>query len=256
MPAWLMVLFRLTGIFVFAPLLSSRAIPARVKVFLALGLSCCVFPMLLSAGKASAPLIAAWVKPSATLWTLGPAVAAELLIGVVIGYAATLPLLGMQMGGRVVAQQMGLGLAEVFNPGEEQSGIVSHFFYLLGLSLFMILGGHRTLLAVLVGSFDHVPLGGGAASFGVLDLILGMLETAYELALRVAAPLLCLIFLETLAMGFIARTVPQLNILSIGFALRVVLGASILIGAVAIVSGVFMDVLRQSLQQVAAMFGL
>ena len=147
-------------------------------------------------------------------------------------------------------------LAEVFNPSQEQSGIVSHFFYLLGLSLFMILGGHRTLLAVLVGSFDHVPLGGGVVNGGVLDLILGMLETAYELALRVAAPLLCLIFLETLAMGFIARTVPQLNILSIGFPLRVILGASILVGAIAIVSGVFMDVMRQSLQQMAAMFGL
>ena len=90
----------------------------------------------------------------------------------------------------------------------------------------------------------------------LLELLIGLLGTSYELAIRVAAPLLCLIFLETVAMGFVTRTVPQLNILSIGFAVRILIGLSILIGAMAMLSGVFLDTMRDALQQVSFFFTL
>ena len=256
MPAWLLVLFRLAGIFAFTPLYSARTIPVVVKVLLALGLSFCVFPLLLSTGKTSSVVVGPILDSGLSLGTVAPAVASELLVGSVIGFCATLPLIGMQLGGRVASQQMGLGLAEVFSPGEEQSGITSRFFYLLGLALFMILGGHRALLLVLVGSFNHVPLGGSIVGGDMLRLLIGLLESAYDLALHVAAPLLCLIFLETVAMGFIMRTVPQLNILSIGFAVRILLGASTLLGAVGVLSVAFMDTMQHTLHRLALFFGL
>lgn len=256
MPAWLLVLFRLAGIFAFTPLFSARTIPAVVKVLLAVGMSFCVFPLLLAGGKTESPVVGSILDSGLSLATVVPAVAAELLIGAVIGFCATLPLIGMQLGGRIASQQMGLGLAEVFSPGEEQSGITSRFFYLLGLALFLILGGHRVLLLVLVGSFEHVPLGGSIMGDDSIRLLVGLLSSAFELALHVAAPLLCLIFLETVAMGFIARTVPQLNILSIGFAVRIVIGVATLIGAVGVLSVAFIDVMQQTLSRLALFFGL
>jgi len=254
-PAWLMVLFRLTGIFVFTPLFSSRMLPPRIKVLLALSMSFCVFPMLLAAGKTSSYLMVGFLDTGLSLWGLVPAVGGELLIGMIIGYAAILPLIGMQLGGRVISQQLGLGLAEVFNPGEEQSGLVSQFLYLLALAIFLLVGGHRVLLNVLVGSFDHIPLGGTVAVASAMDMIVGLLGAAFGLALRVAGPLLCLIFLETVTLGFIARTVPQLNILSVGFALRILVGASVLIGSVGIAAGVFTDMLQDMLGQLRWFFG-
>ena len=56
-PAWVLVLFRITGIFIMAPIFGSRAIPARVKMFIAVTLSFCVYPMLLTASSAAEPLI-------------------------------------------------------------------------------------------------------------------------------------------------------------------------------------------------------
>jgi len=256
MPAWLLVLFRLTGIFLFTPLFSSRVIPGNVKIILALGLSFCIFPMLLSVGKTSSVSVMAIAASGLSLWTVVPAVIGELLTGSVIGFAATMPLIGMQLGGRIASQQMGLGLAEVFSPGAEQAGITSQFLYLLGLSIFLLLGGHRLLLEVLVGSFDHVPLGGVIAGEGVLRLVVGLFGAAFELALHVAAPLLALIFLQTLALGFIARTVPQLNILSIGFALRILAGGVTLTLVVSVISGRFIISMSSTLRELASFFGL
>jgi flagellar biosynthetic protein FliR len=72
----------------------------------------------------------------------------------------------------------------------------------------------------------------------------------------VAAPLLCLIFLETLAMGFIIRTVPQINILSIGFPLRIIIGMALLVGAIGITSQVYVQTMRQTLRTIGLYLGL
>lgn len=255
LPVWALVLFRLTGIFVFAPLFSSPVVFARVKVLLALGLSICVYPILLAPGSDSARLIEPVIASGLGLWTLLAVVAAELSIGIVIGFGASLPLIGVQIGGRVVDQQMGMGLAGVLNPEfNEQTGVVSQFFFTMGLAVFVILGGHRVLLATLVGSFGRIPLGGLAFDGHLLDLVVGLLSTVFDLALRVSAPLLCLVLLQTVAMGFIAKTVPQMNILSIGFALRILVGAFLLVGSIGIENDVFVEVLRQTLDKITVFF--
>ena len=248
-------MFRLSGMFIFAPIFGSNVVFARLKVFLVLGLSFCIYPILLTPGSASSAMIMPVILEGLSLWTLAGVVAMELLIGLVIGYGASLPLIGMQIGGRVVDQQMGLGLAGVLNPEfNEQTGVVSQFYFILALTVFVILGGHRVLVASLVGSFSTIPLGGFYADGHMLDLILGLLTTIFDLALRVAAPLLCLIFLETIALGFIARTVPQMNILSIGFALRIMVGVFLLIGAISIENDVFVQSMQHTLSQLMTFF--
>lgn len=254
LPVWVLVLFRLAGIFLFAPVLGSAAIPARVKVFLAVGLSFCVYPMLL--GRHAEPLLAGDVFSGRwVIWSLPIMIAAEALIGLVIGFAAGLPLMGMQMAGQVSDQQMGMGIGGIFNPDmDEELGVLGQFYYLMAMMLFVIMGGHRVLLATLVGSFESVPLGGFRIDRSVVELLLGLMGTAFELALRVSAPLLCLVFLETVALGFIARTVPQLNILSVGFALRILIGVTVLIGALSSKSEAYVSVLGRSLRELAHFF--
>ncbi len=257
LPAWLLVLFRLSGIFVFSPVFGSQSIAVRIKIFLALGLSFCIYPTLLTPGSSSAPLVLPIIDGGLVLWSLVSVVAMELLIGIVIGYGASLPLIGVQIAGRVVDQQMGLGLAGVINPEfNEQTGIVSEFLFIMALTVFVILGGHRVMLAILVGSFSKIPLAAMWVDGHLLDLVIGMLVTVFDLALRVSGPVLCLIFLETVAMGFIARTVPQMNILSIGFALRIMVGAVLLIGTVAIKNQVVIEAFGKTFESLTEFFNL
>ena len=83
----------------------------------------------------------------------------------------------------------------------------------------------------------------------LLALLVGLLTVAFELAVRIAAPLLCLMFLLTVGLGFIARTVPQVNILSVGFTLRILVGLAVLAVAFAAMGGVYVDVMKKMLRQ-------
>ncbi len=256
-PAWLMVLFRLTGIFIFAPVLGSATIPRQVKVFLVLGLSLCVYPMLLEPGQASAATMGAFNARGLSLWAMVGQVAAELLIGLAIGYAASLPLVGMQVGGYIIDQQMGTGIAGVFNPElEDQTGMLGNLFFITAVAMFVILGGHRVMLLTLVGSFDLIPIGGFDGFAPLNDLIIGLLQFMVEMAVRIVAPLLCLMFLVTVAMGFIARTVPQMNILSVGFSVRIIVALVVLIAAITSMLGVFADSMTTMMRQIMAFFAL
>jgi len=234
-PVWLLILFRLTGIFVLAPVLGSSTVPRVVKVFLALGLSFAVWPMLWMDSEASVNLAAA--VRGLDLWSLGLLVALELLIGYVIGYAASLPLVGMQLGGHMVDQQMGLAAAQLYNPEfDDQTGVTGQLLFMFALALFVAAGGLNVMLHTLAQTFRHVPLGGFASFEQIVHMVVGMLAIMFELGLRIAAPLLCLTFLVSVGMGFLMRTVPQFNILSVGFAIRILsslLVMMMLVGAIA-----------------------
>jgi flagellar biosynthetic protein FliR len=86
-------------------------------------------------------------------------------------------------------------------------------------------------------------------------LAIGLLGSVFDLGLRIAAPLLCLVFLETVALGFIARTVPQMNILSIGFPLRILLGFMVLVASIRGEMQVFIDATHHALRMVRLFFG-
>jgi flagellar biosynthetic protein FliR len=211
--------------------------------------------MLLEPGRLSMPNVLPVVENGMYFWTLGASVAMEMLIGILIGFGASLPILGMQVGGRIIDQQMGLGIAGVFNPevGEE-TGVISEFFFILSLTIFILIGGLGVVLTTLIGSFNHIPLGSFMVDGNVIDLLLGLCVSMFDLGMRVAAPLLCLFFLLTISMGFIARTVPQLNILSIGFTVRIVCGALIVIGAMGVMFNVFDVDLHILLRRISVFF--
>jgi len=257
MPAWLMVLFRLTGIFVLAPVLGSATVPRLVKITLAVSLSLVIYPVLHEPGRASSMHVVGFMAQGIDLWTIGVAIALELLIGFTIGLCASLPLMGIQMGGHLIEQQMGLGFANIINPElNTSSGVLSQFYFLMALTIFLTLGGLEVIFGILMGSFETIPLGGITDTAGILNLFIGLISSMFDLALRVAAPLLCLIFAETLAMGFIARTVPQMNILSVGFIIRILVGTVFLLTTVAAAAYVFENEMARVLKQLLGFFAL
>ncbi|MFN3166314.1 MAG: flagellar biosynthetic protein FliR [Phycisphaeraceae bacterium] len=252
-PVWLMVLFRLTGIFVLAPVLGSSTVPRIVKVFLALGLSFAVWPMLWNDPDASGNLAAS--VGGLDLWSLGLLVALELLIGYVIGFAASLPMIGMQLGGHMIDQQMGLSAAQLFNPEfDDQIGITGQLLFMFALALFVAAGGLNVMLHTLAQTFRHVPLGGFANFEQVAHMVVGLIAIMFELGLRVAAPLLCLMFLVSVGMGFLMRTVPQFNILTVGFAIRILSSLAIMMLLIGAIAGAYGDMAGQTMRALQDFF--
>ncbi|MBL0927097.1 MAG: flagellar biosynthetic protein FliR [Phycisphaerales bacterium] len=223
-PVFCVVLARMTGLFVFAPLLSSAAVPRRIKALLAVALALAVYPTIDHAAAAALPL---------DLYVLGPLMASELLIGVTIGLVAALPMMSVQLGGLIMGQQMGIGLAGIYNPVMEIDGeqIGQLLFYVMLLS-FLAVGGLELMYGAVVHTFAAVPPGGFSVTRAPLDLLVGVIASGFVLALRMAMPLLAIIFLENIAIGFLGRTLPQLNIMSMGFPLRILIGMFVVTASV------------------------
>ncbi len=256
LPVWTLVFFRLTGLFVVAPLFSSASVPARFRVMWALALSLCIYPVLLDR-PATAAMIEPMLHGNLPLWLLPVAIVMELLIGTVIGYGASLPLVGMQLAGQMIDQQVGTGLAGLINPdaGGEQTGVFGDFYFLLATAILLMIGGHRVILSALLDSYQQVPLAGFRPDPRLAGLLVGLLTSMFEMALRVAAPLLCLVFLETVATGFLARTVPQFNLMSVGFPLRIMVGLMILGASLSSAANVCVQGVHRGLWAVMAYMG-
>lgn len=241
MPQAMMVMFRLGGLMIFGPVFGSPIIPVRVKVFLSLLIGLAVFPLI------SRDHLAGQVV-QLDLWTLAPMAAAELLVGLTIGFLASLPLNAMQTGGLLMGQQMGLGFAMFFNPAiDTEADVVGQVLFFMAMAGFLLIGGHEAMVLAVLHSFAHVPLGTFITSNDLLALLSNMLLASLELALRVAAPVLALVFLESVAMGFLSKTVPQLNILSLGFPLRILVGFAVIALGLTAISEVMMDGIDQTL---------
>lgn len=238
---FLLVMFRLAGLLIFAPLLSSVMIPARVKVLLVLMFAAAIYPMI------APPQLPA----TATILELAPLALREALIGGVMGLIATLPILAMDMAGVIVSQQMGFGLARVYNPlNDTDMDLLGQLLSFVALGLFIALGGLNLLFATLLGSFANAPLGVLRADQTPLSLITATLSAGFELALRVSAPVGALIFLVLVAIGVLNKTMPQLNVMTIGFSIKILAGFLVLAASLTAVAHAGADEISGALEDV------
>ncbi len=227
-PATLVVM-RLGGLFLYAPLLSMSAIPARVKGLLVLVTGVGAWAVL-DAENVVFPAVSV-MDP----WAMVPLGAAEVAIGALIGFLASLPIFALQTGGMVMGQQMGLGFARFYNPAAgTESDVLEQLMVFLAIAMFLVMGGLDALFLSVLRSFHYVQAGVFTGD-GAIDLVTGVLLAATELGLRVAVPLLGVVFLETVAMGFVSKTVPQLNVLSLGFPVRIIVGFVVIIAAIEVI---------------------
>ena len=232
---------------VFAPVLSSRAVPVRIRILLALVIGCAVYPVLSTLGAVPA------VSIESGLWTLAPLAGLEVLVGVGIGLLASIPLVAMRIGGQLAGQQMGLGFATFYDSqAKDESNLVGQLYFFIALVIFLAMSGLDIVMESLLNTFMNVPAGAIVLSEGFLALLLGMLLSAFEIALRVAAPVLAILLLQSVALGYVSRTVPQLNILSLGFPLRLILGFGIMFAGLMVVESVGFDAMDELFQVLRA----
>lgn len=229
----MLVIMRLGGLFIYAPVLSMAAIPARVKGLFVVIAGVGVYAVLAARG---VPFPAVRYDDP---WAMVPFGAAEIAIGGVIGFIASMPIFAMRAGGLVMGQQMGLGFARFYNPAAgEESDVVEQVLAFIAMGLFLAMGGFDAMFLCVLHSFEHVGAGAFVADGGGLGFATGVLMAATEFGLRIALPLLGVVFLETVAMGFVSKTVPQLNVLSLGFPIRIIVGLVVIIAGLEVMMSV------------------
>ncbi|MFO8081851.1 MAG: flagellar biosynthetic protein FliR [Armatimonadota bacterium] len=213
MPAGL----RVVGLAAVAPGLSYQQAPAQTRVALALALAVVVAPV---AGSA-----AGQIDEPARYMAL---CVVELLFGLALGFVAAAVLEALRFGGEVLDLQIGLRAGQLFDPvSGAHSGILSTGYYMLALVFFVTLDGHHWLLRGVAGSFSTVPVGGMTLGADFTSLVSRLGTTVLVLGLRVAGPVMVALLLADLAMGLVARAVPQINVFLVGIPAKMALAFAI-----------------------------
>jgi len=223
-----LVLCRVGSLTLVAPLFSSMSIPGRVKAGFAAAVALVIYPL---------------VRPETAVPThvagLAAAVLGEMFVGLTLGVGAAIVFVGIEMGGTLISRHMGTALANVFNPlfASESGAAMGQFYSFLALVVFLGMNGHHGLLKILIGTFGDMPVMQVRPSGTMVMGVVWMLGDAYVLAFKVAAPVMVSLLLVTVSLGFIARTVPQVEVLIASFPLNVGLGlvvAAVTLGAMAV----------------------
>ena len=213
---FLMVVMRLGGALLAAPIVASAAIPIQVRTLLTFALALAVYPTLPAPQQSPITL---------DLFSLTGAAAGEVAIGFVIGLLALLPITSVQLSGLLMGQQLGFGLASVYNPAvEADTDLLGELLLYVALGVYITIGGVEAVYLALCHTFQRIPIGGFGAGNAPLDVLVGVIGSGFELALRVSLPLMAIVLMETVATSFLSKTMPQLNVLSVGFAVKIVLG--------------------------------
>jgi flagellar biosynthetic protein FliR len=154
----------------------------------------------------------------------------ELFIGSAIGILAGLPLVALQVSGEQVSMAMGLSMASVMDPlMERQTSIIGQLQFLIGLWFYFRWNGHLLLVQAVVESLRLIPPG-KLTWIPAGDLSLGeWLSAVFNLAVKIVVPFYCALLLADVGLGFLARTVPQMNIFILGLPVKIALGVFVLV---------------------------
>ncbi len=212
---FLLYLTRVSSLFMIAPIFSSPLIPKRVKIGFIFITSLVLFlPM--------------WASPFVAIpWEIPIVIAImkEAIIGLLLGLTVAAIFSALDMAGEMLSLEMGLGIARVLNPATAtQTQLLSQFLNTLGLLLFFAMNGHHWFLEGLAMSFKGIPPGTWIDLKGSVQQLVHSFSEIFIYAARISLPPLILLFLSSVSMALLSKTVPQLNILDLGFPMRIITG--------------------------------
>lgn len=211
-PVFFLIFVRLTTFFLTVPLFSYRNIPIASKLALALVLSFVVGFAI--------------DRPDlATDGTFVLLVIKEAIVGLGLGLLATMMLYAVQVAGGFIDLQMGFAIANVIDPQTGvQSPLLGQYFYIFALLFLLAVDGHHLIIDGIYHSYQLIavdalflPFASGAVAKHVVLSFVQMFITAFQMSIPVVASL----FLVDVALGIIARTVPQVNVFVVGLPLKI-----------------------------------
>lgn len=220
--ATLLVCIRTSGLFVFAPVFSSQALPAKVKsVFLI------VLTVVLT------PIAAA--LPGSRVDVGIRSIAGELCVAALFGISLSMLNELASFAGQLLGMQFSFSLVNLLDPNSEvQTPLLAQMLGLLEVTVLLAAGLHRTILAALFHTFAVVPLGAGLAPRAMGLPLIGAMGGIFLAALQLAAPIISATLLLEIGIALMSRMSPQLPVLALTVPAKTVLGNVVLVGSLAL----------------------
>lgn len=241
---FILVFTRIAALIMTAPAFGSRAAPIRVRALLALAIALVAAPVFWNVAYVEATSLVDF-----TLLLLR-----EVVLGVVMGLSVTILMTGFQVAGLLVGQMSGMSIADIFDPNfNDSTPLFARLMDLIATLVFVAIGGHRLVLRALLDTFTALPPGRRGVPEGIAEGLTQLLGQSFALGIRAAAPVLVAVLLSVLVMGLIGRTLPQLNILAVGFSLNILIMLATLSVSLGAIVWLLQDELGPTLDAAAGM---
>jgi flagellar biosynthesis protein FliR len=231
----IIIMTRVGPLLFLMPILGSRSVPVQVKVMFSLMTALVLVPVV---------PVSPTVLPQ-TLVGLIQFVLLEVVFGATLAIFVRLVFGAVETAGQMVGIQMGMGLANVINPefGSQVSPI-GQFWNILAILLFLSIDGHHFFFRTLVESFAWVAPGQLRLNQATYEGLMQGVAHMFVLAVKIMAPAAAALFFSHVAMGIIAKTVPQIPILVVGLPINIAVGLVF----VALSLGFFLPLMLQNFE--------
>ncbi len=242
--ALLWPMLRMSALMLFAPVFSLPALTTRLRVLLALALSVMVYPMF------------DWprIDPLSARGLLE--IANQITIGLMMGLILQVAIAAVVVAGQAISNSMGLSMAMMIDPNLGNVPTVAQFLIVLATLVFVGLGGHGLLLAMLVESFSSLPVG----TFVIVEQswrqVLAWSSMMFLGAVLISLPVMVTLLFINIGIGVITRAAPSLNIFAVGLPATIVMGFVVLIMSMANIGSRLQWLWTQSLVQTRTLVGL
>ncbi len=215
---FLLVFSRWAGMVMIAPVFGARGVPGMVKLGLAASLTVVLFPLVLAEG----PVIPGELLPLVGI------IIKEVLVGLALGFIINLVTAIMQGAGQLIDFQLGFHMGNTVDPiNGMQSPMTGSFLMVLTTMLLLATNSHHYIIAAMVRSYEFLPINPGALSYGVAFYI-KVTAKVIALSLQIAMPVFGALFLADFGVGLLSKTVPQLNMFSVIFPVKIIFGITLL----------------------------
>lgn len=213
---FILPLFRVTAVLMTMPILGTKMLPARIRLYAALAITVVIVPGL-------PPLPE--IDPLSLRGVL--LCAEQVIVGALFGLALQMLFQAFVVAGQIIAVQMGMAFASMVDPANGVNvTVVSQFMTMLVSILFLLMNGHLVVLEVMTESFTTLPIGSALMVNHFWEMA-GRMSWVLGAGLLLVSPAITALLVVNIAFGVMTRAAPQLNIFSIGFPLTLVLGLAI-----------------------------
>ncbi len=211
--AYLWPLFRVAAMVTAAPVFGTRSVPAKIKIMVTLAITSVLVPLL------PVPEVDIF-SPLAFL-----VIAQQVLIGLIIGFTVQLVFSAVITGGQIVAMQMGLGFSLMVDPQNgSQSPVLSQFYIVLVMLIYLAINGHLVMLEVLADSFRTMPISAQGLQADDYMQVVKWGSNIFAGGMAIALPAIASLLVVNITFGVMTRSAPQLNIFAIGFPITILIG--------------------------------
>jgi len=215
---FILLFFRFTALFIATPIFSHKNIPMKIKASMAFFFTIVFYSSL--------PPLEIAINPA----TIILAILSEFMLGLVVGIILQLSYNVITFAGGMISFMMGFSMASAIDP---QTGvsmpIVSQFLSLMGLMVLLELDLHHWILLFVDDSLQQIPLGGFIMNENIFHYVINAASNMFLIGFTIAFPIIALSWLADVIFGMLMKTMPQFNLLVIGFPIKIMVAFSVLI---------------------------